>query len=435
MKLFSIIAILGFLPGVFDSALCKGKQAVTADTSVTVPVGGNTWQNNGDSARGTVTNDGIVNWTSQGVIFTTWVRIAKKGKVRLSLGLSVPGGESRIAVSIQKVTRQVTISGPSLTDHYAGEWTVTNPGYLAIRIKGVSKTGNRYADVKSINLSGSAVNAETGFVRNNEGNFFYWGRRGPSVHLSYAMPEKVNAEWFYNEVTVTTGNDVTGSYFMADGFAEGYFGMQVNSPTERRILFSVWSPFKTDDPKQIPAGQKIILLKKGAGVHGGEFGNEGAGGQSYLVYNWKAGNTYKFLLRAVPAEGLTTYTAWFFAPELNRWRLIASFSRPQTTTYLKHLHSFLENFDPEHGDITREVQFGNQWLADENGKWLELNQVKFTTDNTGIKGYRMDYAGGILENRFYLKNCGFFNHYTTPNTLLERALSGKKPEIDLDKLP
>ena len=160
--------------------------------------------------------------------------------------------------------------------------------------------------------------------------------------------------------------------------------MQVNSPTERHILFSVWSPFETDDPKNIPANKKIIMLKKGAGVHTGEFGNEGSGGQSYLNYNWKAGQTYKFLLCARPDTGShTVYTAWFFAPEVGKWQLIASFSRPQTSTYLTHLHSFLENFEPEQGTITRKVLFKNQWVAGPDGKWTALNSAKFTIDNTG----------------------------------------------------
>ena len=60
---------------------------------------------------------------------------------------------------------------------------------------------------------------------------------------------------------------------MANGFGEGYYGIQVNSDTERRILFSIWSPFKTDDPNSIPDDQKIKLLKKGKGVTSGEFGN------------------------------------------------------------------------------------------------------------------------------------------------------------------
>jgi hypothetical protein len=47
------------------------------------------------------------------------------------------------------------------------------------------------------------------------------------------------------EITVPVGQDPIGSYFMANGFGEGYFGFQVNSKTERRVLFSVWSPFRT----------------------------------------------------------------------------------------------------------------------------------------------------------------------------------------------
>jgi len=250
------------------------------------------------------------------------------------------------------------------------------------------------------------------------------------------MPDKMNAEWFYNEVTVPKGNDVLHAYFMANGFAEGYFGMQVNSPTERHILFSVWSPFKTDDPGQIPDDQKIIMLKKGANVHTGEFGSEGSGGQSYMLYNWKAGTTYKFLIHAKPdGNNHTIYTAYFFAPEVGKWQLIASVSRPKTNTYLKHLHSFLENFEPEQGTITRKIFFNNEWIADESGKWTELNKAKFTIDNTGLKGYRMDYAGGIADGSFYLKNCGFFSNYTIRNTMFERPLTGKMPDVKLDMLP
>jgi hypothetical protein len=407
-----------------------------SDSLVTIQLGGNAWRTGKDTTGGKITNDGIVNWSDKDAKFIAYVRIAKKGTLKLWLNLKVADGKSRIAVTALKATKEVTATGNVLKDYYAGEWTVTDTGYIAFEIKSISKTGVDFADISSIKLSGSAIDNKTAYVKNNDGDFFYWGRRGPSVHLGYVMPDKVNVEWFYNEVTVPKGSDVLGSYFMADGFAEGYFGMQVNSPTERHILFSVWSPFKTDNPGQIPDDQKIIMLKKGPNVHTGEFGNEGSGGQSYMLYNWKAGNTYKFLLHAKPdGNNHTVYTTWFFAPELGKWQLIASFSRPQTATYLKHLHSFLENFEPEQGTITRKVLFTNQWIADENGKWMELNKAHFTIDNTGIKGYRMDYAGGTDGNAFYLKNCGFFNNYTIRNTLFERPSAGKVPELDLDKLP
>jgi len=425
------IAITGFA-GKHRSAKIK---AISIDSLVTVPIGGNTWRTGKDTTGGKVTNNGIINWTNPGVKFTSYVRFAAKGKFKLWLNLKDPDGKCHIAVTALNDTKEVSVTDNSKKDYYAGEWNVTDTGYVAIQIKAIDKTGSYYADINSIKLEGTAVDKKIAFVKNNQGDFFYWGRRGPSVHLGYAVPGKTNAEWFYNEVTVPTGNDVLGSYFMADGFADGYFGMQVNSPTERRILFSVWSPYKTDNPGQIPDDQKIVMLKKGTNVHTGEFGNEGSGGQSYLLYNWKAGNTYKFLMHAKPdANNHTVYTAYFFAPEAGKWQLIASFSRPQTNTYLKHLHSFLENFDPEQGTITRKVFFNNEWIVDENGKWTELNKARFTIDNTGIQGYRMDYAGGVSDAAFYLKNCGFFNNYTTAYTMFERPLTGKTPDIDLGKL-
>jgi len=408
---------------------------IVPDSSITVPIGGNAWRVAKVTIGGTVTNDGIVGWSSNEVTFNVYFRGAVKGNFKLWINLKVADGTSKIAVSALKTTREISVSGKEAKDYYVGEWVAKDTGYIEVQIKGINKTGKTYADVSSIKLSGSAIDAKTAYVKNNEGNYFYWGRRGPSVHLAYKVPVD-NAEWFYNEVTVPLGNDVLGSYFMADGFSVGYFGMQVNSPTERHILFSVWSPFKTDDPKSIPDSQKIIMLKKGLNVHTGEFGAEGSGGQSYMLYNWKAGNTYKFLVRAKPvANNHTEFTTWFFAPELNKWQLIASFSRPQTQTYLKGLHSFLENFDPEQGTITRKVLFTNQWVADENGKWIPINSAHFTNDATAMKGYRMDYAGGVDGNAFYLKNCGFFNNYTIRNTEFQRPVVGKAPDIDLDKLP
>ncbi|MCR8557038.1 DUF3472 domain-containing protein [Mucilaginibacter sp. BJC16-A38] len=408
---------------------------VVPDSSITVPLGGNAWRVAKDTVGGTVTNDGIVNWTSKEVKFNVYFRVATKGNFKLWVNLKVADGTSKIAVSALKSTKEIAVSGNEVKEYYVGEWVAKDTGYVEVQVKAISKTGKTFADVSSIKLLGAAINAKTAYVKNNEGSYFYWGRRGPSVHLAYKVPV-TNAEWFYNEVTVPVGNDVLGSYFMADGFNVGYFGMQVNSPTERHILFSVWSPFKTDDPKAIPDSQKIIMLKKGPNVHTGEFGAEGSGGQSYMLYNWKAGNTYKFLVRAKPvANNHTEFTTWFFAPELNKWQLIASFSRPQTQTYLKGLHSFLENFDPEQGTITRKVLFTNQWVADENGKWTPINSAHFTNDATAMKGYRMDYAGGVDGNAFYLKNCGFFNNYTVRNTVFERPIAGNAPDVELDKLP
>jgi hypothetical protein len=237
-------------------------------------------------------------------------------------------------------------------------------------------------------------------------------------------------------MTIPIGKDPTGSFFMANGFKEGYFGIQVNSPTERRILFSVWSPFSTDNPDEIPENQKIRMLKKGDGVYTGEFGSEGSGGQSYFIYPWKAGVTYAFLNAVEPdGKGNTIYSAYFKDPENQTWLFIARFLRPQTNTWLKRPHSFLENFIADNGYLNREVQYQNQWVADENGQWYPLQKATFTGDDIAGRQYRADADGGVKGAHYFLTNGGFFNTNTTLNTKFYVEVPKISPSIDFKVLP
>ena len=88
----------------------------------------------------------------------------------------------------------------------------------------------------------------------------YFFRRGASVHWGYTMPE-ANVEYFYNEVLVTEENVRNSSYYMMNGFSEGYMGIQQTSSGEHTILFSVWSPYSTDNPSDIPEDKRVKLLK------------------------------------------------------------------------------------------------------------------------------------------------------------------------------
>lgn len=308
-------------------------------------------------------------------------------------------------------------------------------GYNQILFRGIEKSGSDFTFISQVKLkTGSDISLS--YVRDNENNRFYWGRRGPSVHLSYTLPAEKNFKWFYNEITVQPGDDPVGSYFMANGFAEGYFGIQVNSTSERRVLFSVWSPFNTDNPDEIPEEQQIKLLKKGELVYTGEFGNEGSGGQSYLKYPWKSGTTYSFLNSVEPdGKGNTIYTAYFLDPELGEWQLIASFLRPQTDTWYQRPHSFLENFIPSAGQLSRKGSYSNQWAADSDGNWTELTEAKFTGDDIARTGYRLDFAGGSQNRQFFLKNGGFFDEMTHLNSMHHRPASGQTPQINWEKLP
>jgi len=409
-----------------------GAFASAADSGwrVSVPTAGNSWVVNmpDDSA---ISGSGITNWSNSASLIRTFFRVDQPGKIRIGIRARVSEGRSKLGVAYGGSTREIELSNTSFEVIPVGVFAVDGPGYQRFDMQGVTRSSSAFAEVTDILIGGPAA-GKVHFVRDD----FYWGRRGPSVHLRYNLPSGADSiEWFYSEVSIPEGEDVVGSYFMTNGFAEGYCGIQVNSPTERRILFSVWSPYPTDNPEEIPVDSRVQLMKKGGQVKAGNFGDEGSGGQSYRIYNWKAGVTYRVLLRGRPSDNNSTdYTAYFYSPEIGTWEFIAQFRRPKTRTYLKNLYAFLENFLPETGHISRRGLFSNQWVRSAAGNWYELTRATVTADATARKGARLDYAGGVEGGSFFLKNCGFFNGPSEPGAPLVRRMTGTVPDVDLSRL-
>ncbi len=405
-------------------------QALFTDT---IPLGGNAYT----KSPAEVTDEGLRLWTDSSTVVNIYFRTGVPQTFDISLRLQVPKGKSKIQIVSGNTSFTSEVSNAEFNIINIGKLAVSKSGYVRVSLKGIHKEGDVFANVSDLIISYKKQDTSLVYVKNRSS--FHFGRRGPSVHLNFPLPEDIKNDihWFYNEIEIPKGEDRIGSYFMADGFGEGYFGMQVNSDTERRVLFSVWSPYETENPKDIPDRLRIVLLKKGADVRTGEFGNEGSGGQSFLRFKWQAGNTYAFLLGAQPdtIHRTTIYTAYFKDVSAGKWYLVASFKRPQKATYLTHLYSFLENFSPETGDEERIGWYKNQWVMDGKRKWHELLNANFTYDATAKGGYRKDYAGGAEGSHFYLRNDGFFNDFVKPYQTFMRKSSGKMPMIDIASLP
>jgi hypothetical protein len=404
-----------------------------------VLLGGNAWITN-DAGGAHISDDcGIAGWTNKCAVASAFFKVITGGALRMSIKAKVQDGSSVIKVVYKETAFTVNVSTTNWETIYVGELTVPANRYVRVDFVAESRTGSVYADVYSLLVAGEATADRMIFVREPEN--FYYGRRGPSCHLWYRFPS-ANVEYFYNEITVPDGNDVIGSYYMTNGFSGGYFGIQVNSTTERRILFSVWSGYSTNDPDEVPDEYTVKPLGSGEGVVVREFGGEGSGGQSYLTYSWKAGVTYKFLNRARPDpanEGSTEFTAWFYDPDKDAWRLIARFSRPKYVTWYKGCYSFLENFRGWTSYQTRRCEFGNQWAVTEAGDWVPVTLASFSYDSTASNNRRADYRGGLTADSsgFYLKNCGFFDENTAYGTVFERQAPKQEdhPVIDLAALP
>ena len=106
-------------------------------------------------------------------------------------------GHSEIKVSYGKKDFKVNLQSDDFTKVPVGSIDIRQAGYVRIDLQGVSKSGESFGEIKQ--LIADNVTGKSNYVKDFSD---YWGRRGPSVHLGYALPEG-DTEWFYNEITVS----------------------------------------------------------------------------------------------------------------------------------------------------------------------------------------------------------------------------------------
>lgn len=374
---------------------------------------------------GMFSDKGLQHWSDAKQSIEYFLYVRKTGELGISLTtksaiagnsvkLSIAGKDFVVNIPAAKEFKKINI----------GKVIIKDSGFYKLTLTDIKKTGKEIADISSIELSGSATEALHFNPKPR--------RNAASVHLRYPVADSLKPVAFYNEITIPAGADIVHSYYMACGFARGYFGIQVNGPSERRVIFSVWDAGNEGiDRNKVADSNKVHLLAKGENVFADGFGNEGTGGHSHWVYPWKTGTTYKMLVTALPdsASQTTIYTGYFFLPEEQKWKLIASFKAPKDGKYLRGLYSFNENFVGVNGQLQRKAFFGSQWIQRSNGQWKELTQSSFSYDATGKAGDRIDYGGGVENGKFYLWNGGFqrpgavyaqvFNRDTTARPVID----------------
>ncbi|CAN5395411.1 DUF3472 domain-containing protein [soil metagenome] len=377
------------------------------------------------NGNGNIDETGLHNWTSDKSSIKTYGVFAVKGKLKVSIKAKSPESNSTVAISIGGKKIEVAVAqSVDYTTITAGEFDITETGYQHIDMQGVKKSGTYFPDVAYFVLYGAAAEG----IKYNKSAY----RGAASTHLWYTFLPTDEVEWFYNEVRVPAAYDNLNAYYMVNGFDGGYFGIQVNSPTERRILFAVWSNYNADNPNEIPADYDVKLLKNGSeDVLSEPFGGEGSGGHSYLKFNWKTETVYKFLVHT-EASGTdkTIYTGYYFAPENNEWRMIASWEKPKTgAKLLSGLYSFVENFW-DNGDDAFKAYYGNQWIKTKQLEWKELTECSITTTASEEKHQRYDWGGGAEGNWFYVFSGGFQQVTTSkPYDLYSRNAVGTVPDI------
>lgn len=373
--------------------------------------------------------NGLQNWVDTKQRISWFIYVKKPGELQLSLLSNKINTGSTIEVSLAGKSFQTKmISGAAQKKTAVGKVMIGDTGFYSITISSIKKVGKSIANIQSLELKGPAT----------EGMHFnpVERRNAASVHLKYPIADSVKAMAFYNEIIVPEGADHLYSYYMACGFKRGYFGIQVNSPTERRVIFSVWDAGnEAIDRNKVPDSNKVKLLAKGYNVVANDFGNEGTGGHSHFVYPWKTGEKYQFMVFALTdsAKASTIYSGYFFIPETGKWKLIASFRAPKDGNYMQNLYSFSENFWGLNGQLERKAYFGNQWIQKSNGRWEELLTSQFSYDATGRAQHRIDFSAGAEGKQFYLSHGGFKPSNISYGQSIIRQSTGQRPNVDLNR--
>ena len=372
---------------------------------------------------------GITRWNDPAQSVNWYGKFAATGELQVKAELCLPTGtQSRFKLTVEEETHEATVAGlgtdtPVKADF--GVFKIATQGHKRLRLESLNATKGPIGDVKAILLDGAAVDKVHFNLKER--------RNAASVHLTYPVPDGTDVEAFYCEVTAV--EDPTTTFYMACGWHRGYFGMQVNSPTERRIIFSVWdSGNEAVDRKNVVDENRVQLMGKGDGVFTGDFGNEGTGGHSHLKTMWKTGEKQRFLVTAKPVGKTTIFSGFWFQPEMQKWMLISSWRAPKEGGWLRGVHSFSENFGGSNGHLLRKARYGNQWIRTPDSKWIELTTAKFSHDPTG-RADRFDRFMGVENGEFFLSHGGFVDGFSKYGDPFTRKKTDRSPsDLELPRI-
>lgn len=370
-------------------------------------------------------NSGITDWRSATNRVLWFGEFKSSGELKVGLALRLPSNAvSKLRLTLAGDSHEATTRGAGTNEVEMdfGRFEIKNPGYQRFAVESLNDDGKPFGDLSALLLDGPAT---------NDAHFNLKPRRNAaSVHLRYPVPRGTNVAAFYCEMTGL--DDPVHTYYMACGWHRGYFGMQVNSRTERRIIFSVWdSGNEAVSRAKVADSNRVMLVAKGESVYASDFGNEGTGGHSHLKYNWKTGEAQRFLVTAQPTNStFTIFSGYWFHPEKQKWMLISSWRAPKDGGYLRSLYSFSEDFVGNNGHLRRKAFYANQWVQTDAGQWMELTDASFSYDSTG-RADRFDRFMGVENGQFFLSHGGFVPGITKSGEKFSRPGTGRAPVIQL----
>jgi hypothetical protein len=211
-------------------------------------------------------------------------------------------------------------------------------------------------------------------------------------HLWWDLEGQRDATCLYGEITVLATHPAIyycGANWHPGEPAGGYCGIQDNSTTERRTIFSIWDTSPQLHPKVTEADPDTVF---------GRFGGEGEGGHTHMLWPWHTNETFQFFVRKEPGSETNTTDARYYIYDRSagKWRHSATITSPDgghrsVATLGGGINSFLENFAGRDREVPKLALYrlwlgpsvdGMQCLTNARGDgiWGELHGAYFLAE-------------------------------------------------------
>lgn len=229
-----------------------------------------------------------------------------------------------------------------------------------------------------------------------------------SVHLHWKTPADCNRF----DVSLNVEKSHPGSFFMAVGWSQGYFGIQDLGGDHHGLICSVWDGNDTD-PNLV---QQAKALKCADGATVRRFGGEGCGLQCIMPFKIRNNLRFSVCAEVLTAEW-TRYSAWVFYDGGHRLRLVDYLSRMEGRL-LNGLYSFVEDFrrDTESAHHSRRAVFHYPTCVYRGGA-DDVKGAKFTIASPDFEGDNYD-ARRYGKSGIELSTGGRIENTCTPGTFI-----------------
>ena len=367
--------------------------------------------------------NGLTEWTQAKNSAVWYGYFANAGELNLALSVKLPASESvsyRLTAANQTLTARTLGADDKPIRLKFGKINIPKPGYYRFALQGLTKTGKTFGNIVGL----SAVRR-----RHARRPFqpVHVSQRGVGSSDVCGSQRRASRAFLQRSDRKDQPDyDVLRGVRLASGLFRDAGQQRDGTPD---YFFRMGRREGSEDRSKVAEENKVKLLAKGDGVFADSFGNEGTGGHSHLVYNWKTGGTYRFLVTAkIDGDG-TIYSGYFFFPEKQAWGLIASFRAPHDGAYPHGLYSFDEDFGGAYGQRKRLAEFGNQWIRTARRCSGKNSRRRVSPTPAKSQPTAFDFgAGSRIGNRFYLASGGYIEYppikYGDTRT---RPASGKRP--------